>query len=135
MTPLRQRFLDDLRLRNYSPRTLEAYVSAVARFARHFGRSPELLGPEEIRSYQLHLIQQEHASWSRFNQAVCALRWRYRNLCLGQWDWDRDSGIMDDQHDVSWCSQRWARESDHGSPLGPLARDSHHQRGGSTVGR
>jgi site-specific recombinase XerD len=83
MTPLRQRFLDDLRLRNYSPRTLECYVAAVARFARHFGRSPEALGPEEIRTYQVHLVQQEHASWSRFNQAVCALRFLYR-VTLGR---------------------------------------------------
>jgi hypothetical protein len=74
---LRQRFLDDLRLRNYSPRTLECYVHHVARFARHFGRSPEHLGPEEIRAYQLHLLQQQHASWSTFNQAVCALRFFY----------------------------------------------------------
>jgi len=49
MTPLRQRFVDDLRLRNYSPRTVETYLQHVARFARHFGRSPEQLGPEEIR--------------------------------------------------------------------------------------
>lgn len=77
MTPLRQRFVEDLQLRNYSPRTVEVYVSAVARFAAHFGRSPEQLGPEEIRAYQLHLIGTEHASWSRFNQTVCALRYLY----------------------------------------------------------
>ena len=77
MTPLRQRFLDDLRLRNYSPRTQRTYLDHVARFARHFHRSPERLGPEEIRAYQLHLLQQ-HASWSVFNQAVCALRFLYR---------------------------------------------------------
>ena len=57
MTPLRQRFLEDLRLRNYSPRTLETYLRHVVRFARHFGRSPDQLGPEEIRAYQLHLLQ------------------------------------------------------------------------------
>ena len=83
MTPLRQRFLDDLRLRNYSPRTLECYAAAVAQFARHFGRSPEVLGPEDIRNYQLHWLQHEHASWSRFNQAVCALRFLYR-VTLGR---------------------------------------------------
>ena len=49
MTPLRQRFTDDLRLRNYSPRTIETYVSCVVRFAKHFGRSPDLLGgPEQV---------------------------------------------------------------------------------------
>src|SRR4051812_38641909 len=78
MTPLRQRFLDDLRLRNYSPRTLKTYLSHVVRFSQHFGRSPEALGPEEVRGYQLHLLHQRRASWSLFNQAVCALRFLYR---------------------------------------------------------
>jgi site-specific recombinase XerD len=82
MTPLRQRLIDDLQLRNYSPRTVECYVAGVAHFARHFGRSPEQLGSEEVRAYQLHLLQQ-HASWSRFNQAVCALRFFYR-ITLGR---------------------------------------------------
>jgi site-specific recombinase XerD len=76
MTPLRQRFIDDLRLRNRSPQTIEAYVHAVKKFARHFGKSPERLGPDEIRQYQLHLIDTK-ASWSQFNQAVCALRFLY----------------------------------------------------------
>jgi integrase/recombinase XerD len=77
MTPLRQRFLDDLRLRNYSPRTQQIYLDHVARFARHFHCSPDRLGPEQIRAYQLHLLE-HHASWSAFNQAVCALRLFYR---------------------------------------------------------
>jgi site-specific recombinase XerD len=85
MTPLRQRFLDDLRLRNYSPRTLEAYVAGVAGFARHFGQSPEHLGTEDLRAYQLHLIHTKHASWSQFNQIVCALRFLY-GVTLGRPD-------------------------------------------------
>jgi len=81
MTPLRQRFIDDLRLRNKSPRTIETYVLRVALFARHFGRSPELLGSDEIRAYQQHLLAQQ-VSWSLFNQAVCALRFLYNvTLC------------------------------------------------------
>jgi integrase/recombinase XerD len=76
MTPLRQRFTQDLQLRNYAPRTIAVYVPAVARFAQHFGKSPELLDAEHIRQYQLHLLAQR-ASWSRFNQAVCALRFLY----------------------------------------------------------
>ena len=76
MTPLRQRLVDDLRLRNYSPRTIQCYVAHVARFAKHFGKSPELLGPEEMRAFQLHLLEKK-ASWSQFNQAVCALRFLY----------------------------------------------------------
>jgi site-specific recombinase XerD len=77
MTPLRQRFTQDLQIRNYAPRTISTYVQAIALFARHFGRSPEHLDAEHLRLYQLHLIAQK-ASWSRFNQAVCALRLLYR---------------------------------------------------------
>lgn len=73
MTPLRQRFIDDLRLRNYAPRTIDTYVWHVAAFAKHFGQSPDRLGANEVRAYQLHLLAQKR-SWSRFNQAVCALR-------------------------------------------------------------
>src|SRR5271154_6489397 len=82
MTPLRQRFIDDLRLRNKSPRTIETYVLRVVLFARHFGRSPELLGPEEVRAYQQHLLARQ-VSWSQFNQAVCALRFLYQ-VTLGR---------------------------------------------------
>jgi integrase/recombinase XerD len=82
MTPLRQRFIDDLRLRNYARRTIDTYVSRVACFAKHFGRSPELLGPKEVRDFQLHLLQQR-VSWSSFNQAVCALRFLY-GVTLGR---------------------------------------------------
>jgi len=80
MNPLRQRFIDDMRLRNLSPRTIEAYVHRAAKFAKHFARSPEHLGPDHIREYQLHLISQK-ASWSQFNQTVCALRFLY-NITL-----------------------------------------------------
>src|SRR5688572_23455293 len=73
MTPLRQRFTQDLQLRNYAPRTISVYVSAVARFARHFNRSPDLLDAAAVRDYQLHLLS-EKTSWCRFNQIVSALR-------------------------------------------------------------
>jgi integrase/recombinase XerD len=82
MTPLRQRFIDDLRLRNYAPRTIQSYVAGVARFARHFGRPPDQLGAEEMRAFQLHLLQQR-VSWSLFNQTVCALRLFYQ-VTLGR---------------------------------------------------
>ena len=84
VTPLRQRLVDDLRVRNYSPRTIEAYVAGVARFAKHFGRSPDLLGPEDVRTFQLHLIERQ-VSWSTFNQVVCALRFFF-GTTLGRSD-------------------------------------------------
>jgi hypothetical protein len=74
MTPLRQRIIEDLRLRNRSPHTVEDYVGAVAQFARNFGcRSPEHLDGEQARAYLLHLVHNRHASWSFANQARCAL--------------------------------------------------------------
>jgi len=76
MTPLRQRMIEDLQLRNYSSETVKAYVRYVALFARYFGRSPEQLTPEHARQYQLHLLKRK-VSWSTFNQSVCALRFFY----------------------------------------------------------
>lgn len=76
MTPLRQRMIEDLKIRNRSPRTIGTYVQHVAQFARHFGRSPELLGPEEVRQYQLHLLEKK-ISFSTFNQCLCSLRFLY----------------------------------------------------------
>jgi site-specific recombinase XerD len=76
---------DDLRWRNRSARTIKIYIACVAHFARHFQKSPELLGPEEIRQYQVYLVEQRRVSWSYFNQTVCALRFLYRHT-LGR-DW------------------------------------------------
>jgi site-specific recombinase XerD len=69
--------LEDMQLRHLAPRTQEAYVRAVVKFAQHFGKSPELLGPEEIRAYLLSLVNQG-ASWSLYNQTRCALHFLYR---------------------------------------------------------
>ena len=85
MTPLRQRYRQDLQLRNYSPKTQQVYEECVSLFARHFGKSPELLGPEQIRTYQLYLAHEKQASWSRFNQTVCALRFLYRHTLHKDW--------------------------------------------------
>jgi hypothetical protein len=48
-TPLRQRMIEDTKIRNLSPHTIQAYVDRVAAFAKHFGKSPQLLGPKEVR--------------------------------------------------------------------------------------
>jgi integrase/recombinase XerD len=85
MTELRQKMLEDLKLRNYSPNTIEVYIRCVARFARYFGASPDRLGPEHIRKYQLFLVQQKKLSWSLFNQNVCALRFFYHHTLHKDW--------------------------------------------------
>jgi len=78
MTPLRQRFCQDLQRRNYAPATIETYVLRVALVARHFNRSPELLSTEQLRDYLLYLRDQQHASGTVINQTVCALRFLFR---------------------------------------------------------
>ena len=77
MTQLRQRMLEDLQRRNYCAGTVRLYLQHVAAFAQHFHRSPDQLGAEEIRRYQLFLIQEKKLAWSSYNQIVCALRFFY----------------------------------------------------------
>ena len=83
MTPLRQRMIDDMRLRNFSPHTIEAYVGAVARLAKHFGQSPDQVSPEQVRQYLLQLVRERQASWSLYNQARCALQFLFRLTPVG----------------------------------------------------
>ncbi len=85
MTRLRQKMLGDLRIRNLSERTQKVYVSHVAAFARHFGRSPAELGPAHVRAWQVHLAEERGLSWSSLNITVCALRFLY-GTTLGK-DW------------------------------------------------
>jgi len=83
MTPLRQRMLEDMQLRNYSAHTMRAYLHCVADFAKHFRTSPAHLGPEQVRAYQLFLVQDKQRSWPTVVQTVCALRFFYR-VTLGR---------------------------------------------------
>ena len=76
MTALRRRMIEDMTVRNLSRYTQRNYLSAVARFARHFGKSPADLGPEQVRDYLNHLIAQK-ISASHFNVTVAALRFLY----------------------------------------------------------
>ncbi|GAC1486484.1 MAG: tyrosine-type recombinase/integrase [Acetobacteraceae bacterium] len=76
MSPLRRRMIEDMTVRNLSPATQRSYVHAVAKFGRFFGRSPERLGLEEVRAFQVHLVA-GGVSWPALNQTVCALRFLY----------------------------------------------------------
>src|SRR5277367_2210034 len=83
-SPLRQRMIEDMRIRNLSPATQQSYIYAVRKFSRHFGTSPDRLGIEDVRAYQLHLIAKKR-SWSHINQAACALRFFF-GVTMGQQD-------------------------------------------------
>ena len=85
MTPLRQRMREDLELRHYSQNTVRCYVRCVADFAKHFGQSPDRLGPKHVREYQVYLATQKKVSWSTFNQTVCALRFLYHTTLGKGW--------------------------------------------------
>jgi site-specific recombinase XerD len=75
--------IEDMRLRNLSPHTIDAYILAVKQFAAHFKHSPEQARGEDVRAYLLHLVQEKHASYSRYNLARCALQFFYR-VTLGR---------------------------------------------------
>jgi hypothetical protein len=63
MTPLRQRMLEELQLRNLSEATIRTYLRLVERFAKHFGKSPAQLGPDHVRRYLLHLLNDRKDTW------------------------------------------------------------------------
>ena len=88
MTSLRQRMLEDMQVRRLSPFTQRTYVETVARFARYFGRSPERLGPEHIRAYQVYLATERGLATSSLLVAVAALRFLYRVTLQRRWSFD-----------------------------------------------
>jgi len=76
LSPLRRRMIEDMTVRNLSPATQRSYLSAVSKFSRYFSRSPDHLGLEEVRAFQVHLVA-TGISWPALNQIVCALRFFY----------------------------------------------------------
>lgn len=82
MSPLRRRMIEDMTIRNLSPTTQRSYLYAVTRLSRYFGRSPDRLGLEEVRAFQVHLAS-TGISWPGLNQFVCAFRFFY-GVTLGR---------------------------------------------------
>ncbi len=85
MTPLRQRMLEDMGIRHLAENTQSAYLQQIAAYARYFNRSPDQLGPEEIRTYQLYLMQVRMLTPSSICVATGALRFLYKVTLKRTW--------------------------------------------------
>jgi integrase/recombinase XerD len=77
MTPLRQRMLDDMRLRGLSPATQESYLRVITSLARYFNTPPDQLTNEQLRQYFLYLRTEKHAARSTSTVALCAIKFLF----------------------------------------------------------
>jgi len=85
MSPLRRRMVEDLRMRNYAPTTRVGYIRCVARLAEFYSRSPEHLGPEEVRAFLVYLVTEVHVSYATLSEFVRALRFLYKVTLRRPW--------------------------------------------------
>ena len=74
MTELRKRMLEELQRRNYSPTTIRYYLRVVENFARHFGKRPDRLTQDNIREYQVYLLQERKLQAGTVGLHIAALR-------------------------------------------------------------
>lgn len=88
MTPLRKRMTEDMQVRNLALNTQESYLQQVSQFARHFNKSPELLGPEDIRTYQVYLTNEKKLSPGSVLIAVSALRFLFKTSLKKDWSFE-----------------------------------------------
>jgi site-specific recombinase XerD len=85
MTPLRTRFIEDLQLHGYSPKTQSCYVSSVASLARHYHKSPDLITEEELRDYFLHLTLEKKVARTTATIALCGIKFFFQNTVRRSW--------------------------------------------------
>ena len=83
MTVLRQRMTEDMQVRNLSHHTQASYLQQVSLFARHFDKSPDVLTPEHIRTYQVYLTNERKLATGSIHIAVAALRFLYKITSSG----------------------------------------------------
>ena len=138
MTPLRRRMTEDMQVRNFSPHTQNSYVQQVSLFARHFNKSPEVLGPEEIRSYQVYLTNEKKLAPSSILIAVSALRFLYKVTLHRDWCFEDIIPAPKKPQNVAHCLEsrrspavlklRTERQASH-HPYGLLCRRTTHLGG------
>jgi len=97
VTQLRQRVLDELQRRNYSPATTRGYIHAIKQFAECFGKSPEQLGGEEIRQFELHLLKEKKLAPGTVEGRISALRFLYKKVLKR-----RDIADAENSHADAW---------------------------------
>lgn len=85
MTALRTRFLEDMQLHGYSPKTQACYVGAVRGLAKHYGKSPDLITEEELRRYFLHLTLEKKVARATATIALCGIKFFFQNTLQRQW--------------------------------------------------
>jgi integrase/recombinase XerD len=86
VTRLRKRMLEELQQRNFSSETIRAYIGAVERFARHFGKPPDQLGPDHIRQYQVHLLHERKLAVATVVTQVAGLRFFFKRTLKRRFD-------------------------------------------------
>ncbi len=86
MTPLRQRMMEDMQIRNLSANTQAAYVLQVSQFARHFSKSPAELSAEDVRTYQVYLTNEKKLAPSSITIAISAIRFLYKVTLKRDWN-------------------------------------------------
>ncbi len=89
MGALQDRMYANMRMRNLSPRTIKAYLWHMTEFTRYFGKSPDLLGEEEVRQYLHYLLDERKVSWSNMNIGYSALKFFYVNTLRRDWQVDK----------------------------------------------
>lgn len=86
MTKLREEFIRDMELKNFSPKTQQSYIRHVTSFAKHYNKSPELLDTEEIKAYLHYLISERNMSKSYVNQVYSGSKFLYETTLTRPWD-------------------------------------------------
>lgn len=89
MTELREQYKRDLEIKAFSPNTQKSYIKQMVAFSKYYGKSPDLLGQEEIKNYLHYIVSERNLSKSYVNQVYSALKFFYETTLGREWDLKR----------------------------------------------